>query len=73
MDNTLDIRKSIHNFVDTADERILRIISAFIVAVDSEGVFSFPGLEKRINEARKEKKEGKLKTVNPKNVWENIS
>jgi len=29
-------------------------------------------LEKKINEARKEKKEGKLLTVDPKNIWESI-
>ncbi|RRQ45687.1 DUF2683 family protein [Chryseobacterium sp. SC28] len=29
-------------------------------------------LEKKINEARKEKKEGKLLTIDPKNIWENI-
>ena len=29
-------------------------------------------LEKKINEARKEKKEGKLLTIDPKNRWENI-
>jgi len=29
-------------------------------------------LEKKINEARKEKKEGKLLTVDPKKIWESI-
>ena len=29
-------------------------------------------LEDKINEARKEKKEGKLLTIDPKNIWENI-
>ena len=29
-------------------------------------------LEKKINEARKEKKEGKLLTIDPKNIWESI-
>jgi hypothetical protein len=31
-----------------------------------------PELERKINEARKEKKEGKLLTIDPKNIWENI-
>ncbi len=31
-----------------------------------------PELEKKINEARKEKKEGKLLTIDPKNIWESI-
>jgi hypothetical protein len=29
-------------------------------------------LEKKINDARKEKKEGKLLTIDPKKIWENI-
>lgn len=29
-------------------------------------------LEKKINEARKEKKEGKLLTINPQKIWESI-
>ena len=29
-------------------------------------------LEKKINEARKEKKEGKLLTIDAKKIWENI-
>ena len=29
-------------------------------------------LEEKINEARKEKKEGKLLTIDPKNIWESI-
>ena len=31
-----------------------------------------PELDKKINEARKEKKEGKLLTVDPKKIWESI-
>lgn len=29
-------------------------------------------LSEKINEARKEKEEGKLLTIDPKNIWENI-
>ena len=29
-------------------------------------------LEEKINEARKEKKEGKLLTIDPKKIWESI-
>jgi hypothetical protein len=29
-------------------------------------------LEKKINEARQEKKEGKLLTIDPKKIWESI-
>lgn len=31
-----------------------------------------PELEKKINEARQEKKEGKLLTIDPKEIWESI-
>lgn len=31
-----------------------------------------PELEEKITEARKEKKEGKLLTIDPKKIWENI-
>lgn len=70
MDTTIDIRKKIHEFIDQADERILRIISGII---NAEEVSAFPELEKKLTKARKEKKAGKLKTVNPKNIWESIS
>lgn len=30
MENTIDIRKKIHDFIDHADERILRIFNAII-------------------------------------------
>lgn len=69
MDNTLDIKKRIHEFIDHADERILRIINAIITTEEAEEKAE---LEKRIISARKEKKAGKLKTINPKNVWESI-
>lgn len=70
METTLDIRKRIHEFIDHADERILRIINAIITTEEKEEKTE---LETRIIKARNEKKAGKLKTVNPKNVWESIS
>ncbi|MGN6532379.1 MAG: DUF2683 family protein [Ginsengibacter sp.] len=39
---------------------------------ESEKILDFPELEKRIKEARKEKANGELLTVNARNLWENI-
>lgn len=36
MDSTLDIRKRIHEFIDQADERILKIFNAIILTEESE-------------------------------------
>lgn len=36
MDTTIDIKKKIHEFIDHADERILRIINAIITTEESE-------------------------------------
>jgi hypothetical protein len=33
----------------------------------------FPELDKKIKKAREEKIKGELRTVNPDNIWENIS
>ena len=38
----------------------------------NETEFINPELEKKINEARQEKKEGKLLTIDPKEIWESI-
>jgi len=35
MDNTLDLKKRIHEFIDRADERILRIINAIIATEEN--------------------------------------
>jgi hypothetical protein len=35
MENTVDIKKKIHEFIDHADERILRIINAIIITEEN--------------------------------------
>lgn len=37
MENTIDIKKRIHEFIDHADERILRIINAIITTEENTG------------------------------------
>ncbi|WP_346986439.1 addiction module protein [Chryseobacterium sp. POE27] len=36
MESTVDIRKRIHEFIDHADERILRIINAIIMTEEND-------------------------------------
>ncbi|MEH7889214.1 addiction module protein [Elizabethkingia meningoseptica] len=36
MDNTIDLKKRIHEFIDHADERILKIINAIITSEETE-------------------------------------
>ncbi|MCW3162630.1 addiction module protein [Chryseobacterium oryctis] len=36
MESTIDIRKRIHEFIDHADERILRIINAIITTEEAQ-------------------------------------
>lgn len=66
---TKDLRKKIHEFVDHADDRILKILYAIIT---SEEIDQKKVLEQKILQARNEKKKGKLITVDPSNVWKNI-
>jgi len=42
MDNTVELRKQIHRFIDVADERILRIINAIIDAENQEEAHAVP-------------------------------
>lgn len=37
MENTIDIKKRIHEFINHADERILRIINAIITTEENTG------------------------------------
>ena len=69
MSTTIDLRKKIHEFVDHADDRILKIFYAIIT---SEEIDQKKVLEQKILQARNEKKKGKLITVDPSNVWKNI-
>ncbi|WP_262497969.1 MULTISPECIES: hypothetical protein [unclassified Chryseobacterium] len=40
MESTVDIKKRIHDFIDHADERILRIINAIISTEENEEALS---------------------------------
>lgn len=63
MDSILDIKKRIHEFIDHADERTLRIINAIITTgeIEEEGLTAEHKeiLEQRLEEHRKNPMSGK--------------
>ena len=38
MESVLDIKNRIHEFVDSADERILRVLNAIVVSEESDSI-----------------------------------
>ncbi|KFC23401.1 hypothetical protein [Epilithonimonas lactis] len=70
MESTLEIRKRIHEYIDDADERILRIFNAIIDAEEEEDseleATDYPVVPDyvydRIEEERKKYLNGELKT-----------
>jgi hypothetical protein len=76
MESTLEIRKRIHDYIDDADERILRIFNAIIDAEEEEDseleAFDYPEVPDyvydRIEEERKKYLNGELKTSS----WEEV-
>ncbi|WP_288459855.1 addiction module family protein [uncultured Chryseobacterium sp.] len=55
MDSTVDIRKRIHDFIDIADERILRIFKGIIDAEEEENNYSVPDSHYDVINERREK------------------
>lgn len=55
MDSTVDIRKRIHEFIDIADERILRIFKGIIDAEEEENNYSVPDSHYDVINERREK------------------
>jgi site-specific DNA-adenine methylase len=76
MESTLEIRKRIHNYINDADERILRIFNAIIDAEEEEDTELEPSeypqvpdyVYERIEEERKRYLNGELKTSS----WEEV-
>ena len=75
MESTLEIRKRIHDYIDDADERILRIFNAIIDAEEedeelepSEYTQVPDYVYERIEEERKKYLTGELKTSS----WEEV-
>ena len=63
MDTTIDIKKRIHEFIDHADERILRIFNAIITTeeIEEEGLSAEHKaiLDERLEDHRKNPTSGK--------------
>ena len=70
MESTLEIRKRIHEFIDIADERILRIINGIIDAEEQED--NYPVVPDwhydQIEEERAKYLKGEVKT----STWEEV-
>ena len=69
MESTVDIRKKIHDFIDIADERILRIFKGIIDAEEEENNYSVPDSHYDvINERREKYIKGESKSY----TWEEV-
>lgn len=76
MESTLEIRKRIHNYIDDADERILRIFNAIIDAEEEEDseleLVEYPQVPDyvyaQIEEERRKYLNGEVKTSS----WEEV-
>lgn len=70
MESTLEIRKRIHEFIDIADERILRIINGIIDAEEQED--NYPTIPdwhyEKLNERREKYITGESKSY----TWEEV-
>lgn len=70
MESTVDIRKRIHEFIDIADERILRIFNGIIDAEQEE--YNYPSVPDwhydEVNERREKYINGESKSY----TWEEV-
>nr|WP_314492826.1 addiction module protein [uncultured Chryseobacterium sp.] len=70
MESTLEIRKRIHDYIDIADERILRILNGIINAEEQED--NYPAIPDwhyaEINERREKYLSGESKSY----TWEQV-
>lgn len=70
MESTLEIRKRIHEFIDIADERILRIINGIIDAEEQED--NYPTVPDWYYEKLEIEREKHLKGETPSYTWEEV-
>lgn len=74
MESTVDLRKRIHEFIDIADDRILRIINGIIDVEEQED--NYPAVPDyvydRIEEEHKKYLRGELKTSSWDEVKERL-
>jgi hypothetical protein len=70
MESTLEIRKKIHEFIDIADERILRIFKGIIDAEEQED--NYPAVPDYIYDRIEEEREKYLKGEVKTSSWEEV-
>ncbi|WP_312823170.1 addiction module family protein [Epilithonimonas sp.] len=70
MESTVDIRKRIHEFIDIADERILRIINGIIDVEEQED--NYPAVPYWYYEKLEIEREKHLKGETPSYTWEEV-
>lgn len=70
MESTLEIRQRIHDFIDIADERILRIINGIIDVEEQED--NYPTVPDWYYEKLEIEREKHLKGETPSYTWEEV-
>ena len=70
MESTLEIRQRIHDFIDIADERILRIINGIIDVEEQED--NYPAVPDWYYEKLEAEREKHLKGETPSYTWEEV-
>jgi hypothetical protein len=70
MESTLELRKRIHDFIDIADERILRIINGIINVEEQED--NYPAIPDWYYEKLEIEREKHLKGETPSYTWEEV-
>ena len=70
MESTLELRKRIHDFIDIADERILRIINGIISVEEQED--NYPAIPDWYYEKLEIEREKHLKGESPSYTWEEV-
>jgi len=70
MESTLEIRKRIHEFIDIADERILRIINGIIDVEEQED--NYPAVPDWYYEKLEIEREKHLKDETESYSWEEV-
>jgi len=70
MESTVDIRKRIHEFIDIADERILRIINGIIDVEEQKE--NYPAVPDWYYEKLEIEREKHLRGETPSYTWEEV-
>lgn len=72
MDTTVDLKKKIHEFIEHADERMLRIINAIISTEQEQDNEVIPTVPESFYEELDRRKEKHLKGESVSYTWEEV-